>query len=225
MWPFDRAKKKMEFIQSLGKGHPLTPDLVELEQTSHRLLFVCDDMMVPHTNHKLIKDKAVKVSRGFTQDRFDLRVGRNTGKALPVMNKDGLRVKGEIHAVESHHFDALDKHYKNGVEFARLKVKVIVVNREHQMVDIGNEHFICKLPKGMIRTVPELGIRHYISNPHVTLVSVQMYVAIQSFWFKEADSEKSFPITPVTFPVQPLVWLPRYYKYPIQRNRCLTPPK
>lgn len=221
MWPFDRAKKKIEFIQSLGKKHPHTPDLVELEQASHRLLFVCDDAMTPHINHKLIKDNGVKVGRGFTQDRFDLRVGRNTGKALPVMHKDGLRVKGEIHAIESHHFDALDKHYRNGVEFARLRIKVIVVDREHQMVDIGNEYFIRKLPSGMIRTVPELGIRHYISNPHVTLVSVQMYVAIKAFWLADADAEKSFPITPPTFPAQPLMWLPRYYKYPIQRNRCL----
>lgn len=225
MWPFDRTKKKIEFVQSLGKQHSHTPDLVELEQAKHRLLFVCDDMMCPHINHELIKGSSVKIDRGFTQDRFDLRVGRHTGKALPVMNKDGLRIKGEIHAVESHHFDALDKHYQNGVQFARLRIKVIVVDRDHQMVDIGNEHFIRKLPPGMIRTVPELGIRHYISNPHVALVSMQMYVAIKAFWLKEADAEKSFPITPPEFPAQPLVWLPKYYKYPIQRNRCLTPPK
>lgn len=221
MWPFDRAKKKREFIQSLGKQHPHTPDLVELEQASHRLLFVCDDMMVPHVNHKLIKDNSVKVSRGFTQDRFDLRVGRNTGKAVPVMSKDGLRIKGEIHAIESHHFDVLDRHYMNGVQFARVKVKVIVTDRDHQLVDIGNEYFIRKLPPGMIRTVPELGLRHYISNPHVALVTVRMYVAIQAFWLSEADAEKSFPIIKPTYPAEPLVWLPQYYKYPIDRNRCL----
>src|SRR5882757_3085226 len=132
MWPFDRTKKKIKFIQSLGKHHPHTPDLVELEQASHRLLFVCDDMMVPHQNHKLIKDHSIKICRAFTQDRFDLRVAQYTGKALPLLDKGGLRIKGELHAVESHHFEALDKHYKNGVEFARVKIKVITVDRDHQ---------------------------------------------------------------------------------------------
>lgn len=227
MWPFDRAKKKREFIQSLGKQHPFTPDLVELEQASHRLLFVCDDMMVPHQNHKLIKDHSVKVCRAFTQDRFDLRVAQYTGKALPLVAKEGFRIKGEIHAVESHHFTALDRHYKNGVEFARLKLKVITVDRDHQLIDIGNEQHLRNLPPGAIRTVPELGLRHYVSNPHVHLITVRMYVAMRRFWVHGlgVDADKSFPITQPTFPKEPTIWLPKYYKYPIQRNRCLTPLK
>jgi hypothetical protein len=71
----------------------------------------------------------------------------------------------------------------------------------------------------LIRTVPELGLRHYLSNPHVHLVTVRMYVARQAFWM-EADTDKSFPITQPSFPKEPLVWLPKYYKYPIERNRC-----
>lgn len=227
MWPFDRTRKKLEFIQSLGRQHPLTPDLVELEQASHRLLFVCDDMMVPHQNHKLIKDHSVKVCRAFTQDRFHLHVGQHTGKALPLVSKEGLRIKGEIHAVESHCFTALDRHYKNGVEFARLKLKVITVDRDHQLIDIGNEQHLQHLPPGAIRTVPELGLRHYVSNPHVHLVTVRMYIAMRRFWIHGLSiyDDKSFPIIEPTFPKEPTIWLPKYYKYPIQRNRCLTPRK
>lgn len=223
MWPFDRKKKQREFVRSLGKRYPFTPDMAELEQASHRLLFVCDDMMVPHVNHKLIKGHSAKIARAFTQHKFDYRMGKNSGKGLPMLvgnNRDGLRVKGEIHAVESGHFDALDRHYRNGVEFARVDLKVIVTDRDHQMIDIGNEYFIRRLPPGMIRTVPELGIRHYISNPHVHLVSVKMYVARRSFWLKEPDADKMFPIIKPQFPAQPFVWLKEYYKYPIERNRC-----
>lgn len=219
MWPFDVRRKKREFIQSLGKL-PFTPDLPELEQAPYRLLFVCDDMKVPHQNHRIIKGHSIKVTRAFTQDRFDLRVGRHTGKALPVMNKDGLRIKGEVHAVESQHFKELDDHYRNGVEFARVKLKVITVDRDHQLIDIGNERHLQHLPPGVIRTVPELGLRHYLSNRHVHLVTVRMYVARQAFWL-DGDVDSSFPITQSLFPVEPLVWLPRYYKYPIERNRCL----
>ena len=219
MWPFGRRKR--EFIQGLGKNHPHTPDMAVLEQSTHQFLFVCDDMMVPHKNHELIKGHGQKVGRGFSQQRFDYRIGRHSGKALPLMAKDGLRVKGELHAIESHHFDTLDRHYKNGVEFARVPIRIIVTNRDHQLVDIGNEYFIRKLPPGMIRTVPELGIRHYISNPHVSLLKVQMYVAIRAHWLKDADADKSFPPLKPSFPKEPLVWLPKYYKYPIERNRCL----
>lgn len=223
MWPFNRRKKQREFVRELGKRYPFTPDMVELEQASHRLLFVCDDMMVPHKNYPLIKDRSVKVSRGFTQDRFDFRVGRHTGKALPMMAKDGLRVKGELHAVESYHFDALDRYYQNGVEFARVKVKVILTNRDHELIHIGDERFLKKLPPGVIRTVPELGLRHYISNPHINLVTARMYVAIKSFWCQDHEDEtnKDFPIIQPKFPAEPVLWLPRYYKYPIERNRCL----
>lgn len=220
MWPFDIRRKKLEFIQALGKRYPSTPDMAELEKSSHHLLFVCDDMMVPHQNHKLIKGHSNKVSRAFTQDRFDFRVGKNTGRALPLMAKDGLRVKGEVHAVETNTFDVLDRHYKNGVEFARVQLKVITTDREHKLVAIGSEAFIRQLPPGVIRTVPELGIRHYLSNHHVHLVTVQMYVAIKAYWLQDADAEKSFPTVSPVFPREPLVWLPSYYKYPIERNRC-----
>lgn len=220
MWPFDRKKRQMEFIRGLGKQYPFTPDMVKLEQAAHRLLFVCDDVMVPHENHQLIKNHSKKVGRAFTQQPFDFRVGRYSGKALPMMANDGLRVKGELHAIESNHFDALDRHYRNGVEFARVRVPVLVTNRDHQIVAIGSEEFLKALPPGMIRTVPELGIRHYISNPHVNLIQVQMYVAIKAFWFNDADAEKAFPKAHPVYPSEPLVWLPKYYKYPIERNRC-----
>lgn len=216
MWPFDRKKK---LIQSLGRGNDKTPDIAKLEAGPFQLLFVCDDMKRAHKNYDLIRNYGRQVGRGFTQDHFDLRIGKHTGKALPITNKEGLKVKGEIHAVQSHHFPTLDNHYNNGVEFARLRVKILLTDRDHRLMSIGSEEFLKHMPPGMIRTVPELGIRHYTSNKQVYMCSMHMYVALKSFW-DERDIEGVFPKAPPTFPAEELVWLPKYYRYPIERNRC-----
>lgn len=217
MWPFNRTRN---FIQSLGRGNEKTPDIAKLEAGPFQLLFVCDDMKRAHKNYDLIRNHSKQVGRGFTQDHFDLRVGKTTGKALPLANKEGLKVKGEIHAVQSHHIPTLDNHYNNGVEFVRLRVKILITDRDHRLMSIGSEEFLKHLPPGMIRTVPELGIRHYTSNKHVYVVSCHMYVAMKKHWIED-DIRNVFPKVPPQFPTEKLVWLPSYYKYPIERNRCL----
>ncbi len=222
MWPFDRQKKQRLFVQSLGKRYPKTPDMAELEQGSHVLMFLHDDLMRPHRNHRLIHKCSQKVGRGFTKDKFDYRVGKWTGRGLPFLDKEGLRVKGELHAVETAAIPGLDNHYDNGVQFTRVKVPVLITDREHRLMSIGNEEFVRKLPPGMLRTVPELGLRHYTSHLRVCIVEAHMYVALRSYW---NDGDKSWVSIPPTFPRDELVWLPKYFKYPIERNRCLPPPK
>lgn len=216
MWPFDRNKK---FIQSLGKGHSYTPDMTVLEQGPYQLVFLCDDMKRAHNKHGLIEEQSRRVSRGFTYDKFDFRVGNATGKALPFADKDGLRVKGEIYAVRSEMMPRLDNHYLNGVEFVRVRLQVLVVGRNHQLMSIGNEEFLRELPPGCIRTVPELQMRHYLSNREIRTVSASMYVAMKKFW-KDKDINKVFPTVRPTFPEDNIIWLPKYYRYPIERNRC-----
>src|SRR5260370_19232961 len=105
MWPFDR---KQRFIQSLGKDNQHTPDMSTVEASMYRLLFVVDDMKKAHKNYNLLKGHGKRVSRGFTRETFDFRVGKHTGKALPFFSKEGLKVKGELHAVESRHIPVLD---------------------------------------------------------------------------------------------------------------------
>lgn len=217
MWPFDRDKK---FIQSLGQRAAKTPDIAKLEAGPFQLLFVCDDMKRAHKNYERIRGHGRQVGRGFTQDHFDLRVGRTTGKALPLLNKEGLKIKGEIHAIHSHHIPELDNHYNNGVEFARLRLKILLTDRDHRLMSIGSEEFLKHLPPGMIRTVPELGLRHYTSNKMVYMISAHMYVALKNYWV-EHEINNLFPKAQPTFPTEELVWLPKYYKYPIERNRCL----
>lgn len=214
MWPFDRHNK---FIQSLGKGAEKTPDIAKLEAGPFQLVFINDDIRRGHKNHDILTPQSRKVGRGFTQDKFDFHVGKSTGKALPIVNKEGLRVKGEIYAVPSNHIPVLDNHYDNGIQFARLRLKILITDKDHRLMSIGSEEFLKQLPPGAIRTVPELGIRHYTSNKHVYMISAHMYVALKNYWVE--DINKLFPLAHPTFPKEELLWLPKYYTYPVERNR------
>lgn len=221
MWPFDigRNRRAREFIQRISTPLPHTPDKAELAQAEFKLLFVCDDMKRAHKNYSLIKDKSAKVSRGFTKDPFDFRIARHTGKGLPFMAREGSKIKGELHAVKSEFIPELDKHYKNGVEFARCRVGILVVDREHRLVHIGGEEFLKHLPSGMIRTVPELGIRHYLSDQFVCIIKADMYIAIKKCWADQPNEGLSYPSAPLEHPKESIIWLPKYFKYPIDRNR------
>lgn len=137
-----------------------------------------------------------------------------------MQNKDGLRIKGGIYSIPSRHVPMLDNYYRNGVEFVRVRTKIIITDRDHRIMSIGNEEFLRNLPRGSIRTVPELGIRHYTSNPMAGLVSASMYVTSRKLW-RQVEGDKAFPVPPPQFPRDNLVWLPKYYRYPIERNKCL----
>lgn len=218
MWPFNRKEK---FIQSLGKDHQYTPDMNLLEQGPFQLVFVCDDLKKAHKNNNLVQGFGNgPVSRGFTVNTFDFRVGRHTGKALPFADKSGLKVKGELYAIRSKQVSELDNHYKNGVEFFRVRLKILIVKRQHELMSVGNEEFLRQLPPGTIRTVPELGVRHYTSGRDVRMVSAHMYVASKRH-FDMRDINNVFPTVHPTFPEDNIIWLPKYYRYPIERNRCL----
>lgn len=213
MWPFNRTNK---LVQGLGQ-HPFTRDMAKLEEAPYHLVFLCDDMKFAHQHSPKIRPFSRRVCRGFTQQSFDFRVGKYTGKALPFMG-GGLKVKGEIHAVESRHVPVLDNHYRNGVEFARVRVNILAVTREHHIMPIGSEGFLKNLPEGAIRTVPGLGIRHYTSNRQSGVVEASMYVAMQAFW--NPEDFRAFPNPMPEFPKDNIAWLPKYYNYPIERNRC-----
>src|ERR1041385_4565761 len=137
MWPFGPSAKSI--IRAISATPVYTPDKPALVHSQFQLLFVCDDMMRPHKNYNLIRSNSAKVSRGFTRHPFDFRVGKHTGKGLPFQDQDGFKIKGELHAVESEHILELDKYYKNGVQFARCRVPILVTDRYHQLISIGNE--------------------------------------------------------------------------------------
>ena len=220
MWFFS-SNKKRAFIQALGKDHPKTPDLAQLEDKRNHLLFVCDDMMRPHQNYEHLQDCSRLAGRGFTRHHFDYRVTKHSGKGLPLPSRNGLRIKGELHLVDTPAFKALDNHYQNGIEFVRMSLQVIVTHADHQLITIGEERKLRDLPPGKITTKHELGIRHYVSDTSADLVHAFMYVAKAEHWVDQDKGGFSYPSAEVCFPKNPPHWLPKYYKYPINRNRCL----
>lgn len=217
MWPFNRLPK---LVQSLGKAHPYTKDIPELMDSKYKFVFLCDDTQRGFKNHHIIEGNSKEICRGFTQKPMDYRVSRYNAKALPFSHNTGnrLKVKGKLYAVETWKIPALDNHYKNGVEFSRCKTNIIIVDRDHRVMSIGNETFLQRLPPGMIKTVPELGIRHYTSRPLVGILEAYMYVAMRVHWDPD-ENHSLFPNPMPTFPPQELVWLPKYYRYPVDRNR------
>lgn len=208
-------KRKARFVQSLGKQHPKTPDYAELELGEYALMFFCDDTMRANKGYERIKEHSAPVIRAFTVDNFDYSMGRYTKRGLPFVGnqKVGLKVRGEIHAVKTKYVPALDNHYDNGVQFVRLRVRTLIVDREHQVVSIGNEDFLKSLPEGVIRTIPELGVRHFLSNRHVGIVSCHMYIARRTHW---RPAENHYIPAPIHYPKDNIIWLPKYYRYPAE---------
>lgn len=221
MWPFNRSRRNQQkLIATFGQNRPYTKDIVELEDSPFKLMFIVDDVKRGHQHYdKVLKPISKPVGRGFSDAQFDFRVGKFTGKALPFAVNEGLglRVKGQLHAVKSHAIPEVDKHYKNGVEFARVKTNVMVVDRHNVTMPIGSEAFVRELPPGMLLTSSTC--RTYIgSEPQTCLIEAYMYVAMRVFW--DDEDFKAFPRPRPEFPKQELLWLPKYYNYPIERNRC-----
>ena len=215
MWPFNRRKQR-DLVQSFGRDRPYTKDIPELQDSQFKMLFVCDDMKRGHKNYPKLKPISKPISRGFTQDVFDYRVGKFTGKALPFAAREGLRVKRQLHAVKSHLIPELDNHYKNGVEFARVKTNIIIVDRENVVMPIGSEAIVKELPPGMLLTASKT--RTYIADEaRASIVEAYMYVAMRVFW--DDEDFGLFPRPRPEFPKNDILWLPKYYNYPIDRNK------
>src|SRR4029077_16894524 len=139
-----------EWKQRLREAMVYTPDAVQLEQTEYQNLFVCDDLMIGHTDHWMLRD-AERQSAGFTKHNFVFYM-RN--RVLPLgiplqawergyyrdsdLHGGGTRtarvpgntlapIRGEIYAVPSTLFaNSLDKFKMNGTMFIRRRVPIVV---------------------------------------------------------------------------------------------------
>lgn len=161
-----------------------TPDRLWLERHEWKYLFVYDELMLNRRKYELIKEDSVRMWQAFTEeDQFALwkkKLGTETisiplkgadrvydgpgvtsvklDKIDPRKIKPGIlgRIKGEIHAVRPHLFwKVLDKHYLNGIEFKRKRVRLIVPYR----VEGSSDEFVQKITADMY-----VGIKDYWSS-------------------------------------------------------------
>ncbi len=222
MWPFNNNKQK-DFVQRISALPEYTPDLAVLQKYPRNLLFACDGMMTPHKGHDLLNTYATKVGRGFTRNKFDFVVHADSGIGIPLTgnrNSSPLRIKGEIHAVQSDHFKRLDFAYGNGIAFHRSRVGLLVTERLSQQFPIGKEEIVKDLPPGSIKTMSKIGMRRYTSESRfVTIVQAWMYIAAKDYWMDKLDGGYEYPKADIHEPKEYTPWLDRYYKYPLKLDR------
>jgi hypothetical protein len=226
MWPFNRTKRAQErlFVQKISQKPEFTPDISDLLKDRRQLLFACDDLMTPHVGYDLIKNNSRKIDRGFSRHKFDYRIHELSGMGVPLVGSknsafEPLKVKGELHSVDSEHFELLDYAYGNGVAFRRILIPILVSERIYGVFKIGKEGVIKDLPHGTIRTNQELGLRTYVSDRMVYPVQAWMYVALKSYWSDKLDGGYEYPRADIYEPRDHISWLPKYFKYPITLNR------
>jgi len=191
-----------------------TPDIAELELHKFVLLFVCDDVMRAGRNYKLIADQSAKAARGFTLKAFNFYRKRTDGTGIPMVintqpdrfNFTALKIKGEIHAVEPTAFLKLDHHYQNGVQFRRVRTKILYPTREHGMI-LNKDADGKPLPKAL------QGPKHFLFSERVHPITAWMYIGVPNYWNPLLDGGFEFETVSIRYPKEDKSWLVKYYHY------------
>lgn len=205
-----------KFVRGLGKTYQHTPDIAVIEDSEFKLVFVCDDMMRSHKNYKNIQDNSAQATRAFTKPKFDYRIKRDNGQGLPFLGKRSnqhqpLRIKGEVHAIQSTHIPHLDNLYRNGVLFYRIRVPLLVPYREHTS-------FYNKSEDNKPLPTALQGRKDAIGPDMVAIIEAYMYVAASKAW-PDVDGGYVYTWAEIHEPTQPRPWLPQYYRYPVCINQ------
>jgi hypothetical protein len=230
-----------EFAKLVGKGinYPsvhearwitdsvkYSPDLGWLEQFEYQLLFAADDTKSGHSHHCLIEDNAFAAT-AYTENFFQYWVQEVGDERIPIPMKiigapkphvvryfpPELRIKGELLIVRTPQFRALDNYKRNGVEFKRQRVNVVVPYRERNYL----KNTLAKDEPCFFRPIPRCLQETYhciLSPPRVHVVRAWMYVAMPSYWEKILDGGfRGFK--PVNYyPSREKAWAKEYYDYP-----------
>jgi len=168
-------------------GENYTPDRLWLERHEWVYMFFYDETMLNRKNYKFIREDSFRLWQAFTaNDKFVMWKKRLGTETFPIplegadkiydgpgvtsvrLNKLGPerikatvmgRIKGEIHAVRPHVlWNTLDRHYLNGLEFRRERVKLIVPYR----IKESNDEFL-------------------------KTIKAHMYVGIKDYWSPQLD--------------------------------------
>lgn len=113
-----------------------TPDLNQLERKVGHLVFICDETMKAHFRHYIIKDATDTNVRAFTYDNLTL-IKKDLGKAsqvIPLTTRYAgapyARIRGELYVLAPKQFIELDNYKLNGVQFQRVRVKLLIPYRK-----------------------------------------------------------------------------------------------
>lgn len=179
-----------------------TPDIAKLEEFAFQLYFACDESQTGHSKHNLLGGYEYKCP-GFTQKSFNYW-DPNTPFLPPIpMETEAFRnplayyppiakIKGQILLVRPSALINLDEYKENGVQYQRVKSRIIVPHRALKWVHDTNhppdDVEICA-PNGLgltfermcvIRAWMYVGIPKYWDN----LISAMDYGAVQTYQSK-----------------------------------------
>lgn len=112
-----------------------TPDAPILERRYNQFVFVPNEMMSTQPKYDKISQSGFKIGFGFTEDKFTFwkqDAGEHT-QAIPMEGAfkecPKARIKGELHLVSSTFMPDLDNYHRNGVEFTRKLIRVLIPYR------------------------------------------------------------------------------------------------
>ena len=112
-----------------------TQDAPFLERRYDQFVFVPNEMMSNHKEHDKLGESKFKISFGFTDHKYTFwqqNAGEHT-TTIPLeegfKDTSKARIKGELYLLNSSHMFELDKYHKNGVEFTRKLVKILIPYR------------------------------------------------------------------------------------------------
>lgn len=199
-----------------------TPDIATLELSQYQLLFVCDDLMRAGRNYKLISDSSATVARGFTRLGYNFYrraiynpITKEIDETAVVMaakqwnnryDFSCLRIKGEVHSVETDAFIKLDTHYQNGVQFRRKRVQILYPTRQHGQV-------VNKSTDGKPLPYTLQGRKHFLLPERVDPIWAWMYIGISAYWNDLLDGGFAFEPVRILEPKEDRDWLIKYYSW------------
>lgn len=143
MWNWLRRKPALQPIagtvpnlirESLERTQ-YTPDIAELEQFNHHLLFVPDDLQVGMRKHHLLKDATNLRIMAFTQHDHVMLKHDLAEMSYPIIFRENLfnilrvpekPIKGSLFSIPPSLFCSLDTAKMNGVQFYRERVMVVI---------------------------------------------------------------------------------------------------
>lgn len=210
------ARKTQALNALIQERMKFTPDIAMLEQSQYQLVFVCDDLMRSGRNYKVIQDNSAYVARGFTRNGYNFYRKRTDGSPVVMSAKQvgdnrfdfsTLKIKGEIHSVESTEgMIKLDTHYQNGVQYRRKRIQILYPTSQHGVIEN-----LDTTGKPLPHTLQ--GKKHFLLPERVDPIWCWMYIGTSTYWKDLLDGGFAFERVRISEPKDEKNWLIKYYHW------------
>lgn len=182
-----------------------SPDLGVLEESPFQLFFAPDRTMRGCSEYPLIENSAF-ICYAYTLRKYSYWQQRD-GVAIPLPGTAAdvlappLKIKGELHAVESSEFRNLDIFKDNLVSFRRQRVKLLIPHRPFHRIPERYDNG---------KPIPLMPNQIHIGNERISRpVEAWMYVGVPEYWNDLLDGGYLFTKMPSYKDKRP--WLGEFY--------------